>query len=139
MQCTILNTHAQKFDFLYTLLPNNILFLNMTIMIYRGIVCLLKLRLPSICICIYQIMFLCSSNVFCNFPADNFFFQACFLPDIYLDSYILFLFYFLNNEEIHDYSYMMCHMIPCHRPKMLWKKLEEIMSRYMCIVYLSHG
>ena len=25
-------------------------------------------------------------------------------------------------------------MILCHRPRMLWKKLEEIMSRYMCIV-----
>ena len=48
---------------------------------YRDVVYLLKPRLPWICICMYQIIFLCSSNVFHNFLMDDFFFQICFLPN----------------------------------------------------------
>ena len=62
----ILSAYAWKFDFFYNLLPVIILFLNITVTIYRGTIYLLRPRVLQIYICMHQIMFSYSSNIFCN-------------------------------------------------------------------------
>jgi len=47
---------------------------------------------------------------------------------VYLD------FYISDNEEAHDCS----HMTWYHKFKILWKKLEEIISRCISITYLLY-
>jgi len=56
----------------------------MTIATYRDTAYLLKPRLPWNHICMYQIMFSCSSNIFCIFPTDRFFFWTYFLLDSHI-------------------------------------------------------
>ena len=45
-----------------------------------------------------------------------------------LNPCILFLFYFLDNEES-----------LCHISRILWKRLERMILRYMSIAYSSHS
>ena len=69
-----------------------------------------------------------------------FFFSFIFIYFLWFDFYFSFcLFYFLDNKKACDYDYMICYMIWYHKPRTLWKRLEEIMSRHIFIACWSYG
>ena len=61
----------------------------------------------------------------------NFSFSLCYgmlEPLYFIFILFLFLFYFLDNEES-----------LCHISRILWKRLERMILRYMSIAYSSHS
>ena len=53
--------------------------------------------------------------------------------------WFLFLFYFLDDKDTCDHNHIEHHMTLYHRLNIWYKELEEIMFKYMSIIYLSHN
>jgi len=58
-----------------------------------------------------------------NEVCDNWHFS--FFIFIFLDLIFLFFWFYFDNEEVHDWSHMTCHIMWGHRPRLWKKELKE--------------